>query len=74
MISAYKQYTELAGHSGKMLSPASSFPQFIWLPRLFNIQLYAEDHDLHHKVSNCNFAKRFSLWDKVFGTYLHKNN
>ena len=74
MLSAYKQYTELAGHSGKMLAPASSFPQCIWLPRLFNIQLYAEDHDWHHKASNCNFAKRFSLWDKVFGTYVHKNN
>ena len=73
MLSVYKQYTELSGHSGKMLEPGSSFPQFIWLPRMLNIQLYAEDHDLHHKVSNCNFAKRFSLWDKVFGTYvLHK--
>jgi sterol desaturase/sphingolipid hydroxylase (fatty acid hydroxylase superfamily) len=74
MISVYKQYTELAGHSGKQLAPASSFPQCIWLPRLLNIQLYAEDHDLHHKISNCNFAKRFSLWDKVFGTYYHKKN
>lgn len=72
MISVYKQYTELAGHSGKQLAPASSFPQCIWLPRLLNIHLYAEDHDLHHKTSNCNFAKRFSLWDKVFGTYTHK--
>ena len=72
MISVYKQYTELAGHSGKMLSPASSFPQCIWLPRLLNIELYAEDHDSHHKLSNCNFAKRFSLWDKIFGTYNNK--
>ena len=74
MISAYKQYTELAGHSGKMLAPASSFPQCIWLPRFFNIELYAEDHDLHHKINNCNYAKRFSLWDKVFGTYTHNVN
>jgi len=72
MISVYKQYTELAGHSGKKLSPASSFPQCIWLPRLLNIELYAEDHHMHHKLSNCNFAKRFSLWDKIFGTYTNK--
>jgi len=72
MISVYKQYSELAGHSGKMLAPVSSFPQCIWIPRLLNIELYAEDHDLHHKVSHCNFAKRFSLWDKIFGTYVHK--
>ena len=69
MISVYKQYTELAGHSGKMLAPASSFPQCIWLPRLLQIELYAEDHSAHHKLNNCNYAKRFSLWDKVFGTY-----
>jgi sphinganine C4-monooxygenase len=74
MISVYKQYTELAGHSGKMLAPASSFPQCIWLPRLLNIELYAEDHNAHHKLSRCNFAKRFSLWDKVFGTYNHDRN
>lgn len=70
MISVYKQYTELAGHSGRILSPASSFPQCIWIPRLLNIELYAENHDLHHKLNNCNFSKRFSLWDKIFGTYV----
>lgn len=69
MLSVYREYTELAGHSGKMLAPGSSFPQCIWIPRLLKIQLYAEDHNLHHKVGNCNFAKRFSLWDKLFGTY-----
>ena len=74
MISVYKQYTELAGHSGKMLAPASSFPQCIWLPRLLKIELYAEDHNSHHKLNKCNFAKRFSLWDKVFGTYNHDLN
>jgi sterol desaturase/sphingolipid hydroxylase (fatty acid hydroxylase superfamily) len=74
MISVYKQYTELAGHSGKMLAPASSFPQCIWLPRLLNIELYAEDHNSHHKLNKCNFAKRFSLWDKVFGTYNQDRN
>ena len=73
-LSVYKQYTELAGHSGKLLSPASSFPQCIWLPRLLNIELYAESHDMHHKVSNCNYAKRFSLWDNIFGTYVTPKN
>ena len=69
MISVYKQYTELAGHSGKRFSPASCFPQCIWIPRLLKIELYAEDHDIHHKLSIYNFSKRFSLWDKIFGTY-----
>jgi len=73
LLSVYKQYTELAGHSGKRLSPCSCFPQCIWLPRLLGIQLYSEDHYLHHRLNNYNFAKRFSLWDKLFGTYLHNN-
>lgn len=39
-----------------------------WLPRLFNFQLKVEeDHDLH-----CNYSKRFTLWDKVFGTFVEK--
>jgi len=69
MLATYKQYTELAGHSGKALAPSSCFPQCIWLPRILGIEGYAEDHDMHHRVSTCNFSKRFSLWDKVFGTH-----
>ena len=33
------------------------------------MELYVEDHDLHHLKGNCNFSKRFSLWDRVFGTF-----
>jgi len=69
MLSVYKQYTELAGHSGKKLSPSSSFPQCVWLPKILNIELYSEDHNMHHNLNNCNYSKRFSLWDKIFGTY-----
>jgi len=73
MMTVYKHYGEIAGHSGKKLSPSSSLPQCVWLPRLLNIELYAEDHDAHHKFNNCNYAKRFSLWDKLFGTYKKHN-
>jgi sterol desaturase/sphingolipid hydroxylase (fatty acid hydroxylase superfamily) len=69
MILMYKTYIEISGHVGKKLYPTSSFTQFMWLPKLFNIELYAEDHDIHHSKNNCNYSKRFSLWDKVFGTY-----
>lgn len=71
MILLYKTYIELSGHCGKKLYPVSSFLQFIWFPKLFGIELYAEDHDIHHSVNNCNYSKRFSLWDKMFGTF-HK--
>lgn len=67
-IIVYKNFIEISGHSGKILYPPS-FPQFMWLPKWLNIELYCEDHDTHHSVNNCNYSKRFSLWDKVFNTY-----
>jgi sterol desaturase/sphingolipid hydroxylase (fatty acid hydroxylase superfamily) len=69
-IIVYKNFIEISGHTGIISYPTSSFSQFMWLPILFNIQLYTEDHDNHHSLNNCNYSKRFSLWDKVFGTYV----
>jgi sterol desaturase/sphingolipid hydroxylase (fatty acid hydroxylase superfamily) len=68
-IAVYKTYIEVSGHCGKDLGNVSSFPQCIWLPKLLGIQLFSTDHDHHHAIGNANFSKRFSLWDKVFGTY-----
>mmetsp|Transcript_1662 Transcript_1662/g.2536 ORF Transcript_1662/g.2536 Transcript_1662/m.2536 type:complete len:303 (-) Transcript_1662:448-1356(-) len=64
----YKSYVEVAGHAG-IHTRASSFPQFVWLPRILGIALHTHDHDLHHIRSHANFSKRFTLWDKVFGTF-----
>jgi sterol desaturase/sphingolipid hydroxylase (fatty acid hydroxylase superfamily) len=69
MIIVYKNFIEISGHSGKKLYPTSCFSQFKWLPQWLNIELYTEDHDLHHSLNNCNYGKRFSLWDKLFNTY-----
>ena len=69
IITVYKSFVEISGHSGKQMYPTSSFSQCIWFPKLLNIELYTEDHDLHHSLNNCNYSKRFSLWDKVFQTY-----
>ena len=68
LIIIYKIFIEVSGHSGKNIN-SSSFPQFIWLPKLLTIDMYTEDHDTHHKLNNCNYAKRFTLWDKIFSTY-----
>lgn len=68
LIMNYKTFIEISGHCGKE-TKTSSFPQCIWLPRYLNIELYAKNHDLHHTSNNCNYSKRFSLWDKCFGTY-----
>lgn len=70
LLLVYKEFIEISGHCGKRLRPTSSFSQCIWLPRILNIQLHTEDHDLHHSMNNCNYSKRFSLWDKMFGTYI----
>ena len=67
---AYKTFVEIAGHAG-IETNSTSFPQAVVLPKLFGIEMRTNDHDLHHTSTGkpCNFAKRFTLWDKVFGTY-----
>ena len=69
LITTYLTHQEIGGHLGKKMYPTSCFAQCIWLPRFMNIELYTEDHDLHHKKINYNFGKRFALCDKIFGTY-----
>ena len=69
LITTYLTHQEIGGHLGKKMYPTSCFAQCIWLPRFLNIELYTEDHDLHHKKINCNFGKRFALCDKLFDTY-----
>ena len=64
----HKLVVELAGHSGTD-DNHSCFSQFIFIPRLLDIDLNKADHFLHHLSSTYNYSKRFSLWDKVFGTY-----
>jgi len=70
VLLGYKTFLEVAGHVGDIESKATSFPQFVYLPRWLGIELRTRDHDLHHAMGGrSNFSKRFILWDKVFGTY-----
>lgn len=69
VLTTYVSFQEIAGHLGKHMSPASSFIQFKWLPKYLDIELYTEDHDLHHTHFIYNFSKRFVIWDKFFGTF-----
>ena len=62
----YKTALEISGHIGK--GTTGSFIQCIYLPEALGISLYARDHALHHLHPTINFSKRFSLWDRVFGT------
>ena len=68
LIFWYKGFIEFSGHTGKN-NNAGSFPQCKWLPQLLRIELYSKDHNIHHTNSEYNFSKRFSIWDKLFGTY-----
>jgi sterol desaturase/sphingolipid hydroxylase (fatty acid hydroxylase superfamily) len=64
----YKTLLEVGGHLGKE-TKASSFSQCIWLPRYLGIELKTEEHNIHHRNPMRNFSKRFSIWDKAFGTF-----
>lgn len=70
----YKTFIEVAGHSG-FDTNGPSFPQFPLLPwickkmNFTTIVLYNKEHDWHHYKPTANFSKRFSLWDRIFGTY-----
>ncbi|HDY86814.1 MAG TPA: hypothetical protein ENH82_01720 [bacterium] len=54
---------------GKEMDKSSSCPQFYWLPKWLGWELKPADHYKHHTHFNCNYSKRFSLWDRTFGTY-----
>jgi sterol desaturase/sphingolipid hydroxylase (fatty acid hydroxylase superfamily) len=69
LLISYKVFIEIAGHAGRSSNRTTSFPQCIWLPRALGIELHAEDHNLHHVRPLVNYSKRFTLWDRVFGTY-----
>ncbi|CAI5746181.1 unnamed protein product [Peronospora destructor] len=68
LLFAYKTYVEVAGHSGLDIK-GFSFPQMPLLHNATSICLRVHDHDVHHAHPHWNFAKRFSLWDKLFRTY-----
>lgn len=64
----YKKIIETSGHMA-VFSRSTSFMQCMWIPKILNIELSSYDHYQHHVYSNYNYGKRFSLWDKIFGTY-----
>jgi sterol desaturase/sphingolipid hydroxylase (fatty acid hydroxylase superfamily) len=68
LLFAYKTYVEVAGHCGLEIK-GFSFPQMPLVSAATPFCLRVHDHDLHHTHPRWNFAKRFSLWDRVFGTF-----
>jgi sterol desaturase/sphingolipid hydroxylase (fatty acid hydroxylase superfamily) len=64
----YLLFQELYGHAG-VAHRGKNFGPAPWLPALLGFELRAEDHQRHHIQATCNFAKRFSIFDKLFGTW-----
>lgn len=58
---------ETFGHSGIAAHLTNPFLPFF---SLFGIDLSIEDHDLHHRKLVGNFGKQTRAWDKLFGTYI----
>lgn len=68
MLFAYKTYVEVAGHCGLEVK-GFCFPQMPLVSLIPLLRLCVRDHDLHHTHPKWNFAKRFSMWDKLFRTF-----
>ena len=74
LFMSYKTFIEVAGHAG-LDSRGPSFPQCPLLGWCTDgVILRTQDHDWHHTKPTCNFSKRFSLWDRLFGTYEEPNH
>lgn len=64
----YLLFQELYGHAG-VSHKGRNFGPAPWLPVLLGFELRSDDHQKHHIQASCNFSKRFSLFDKLFGTW-----
>ena len=68
LLSSYKTFVEVTGHVGVDFK-GHSFPMFPPLSYYLGIDIgTAAYHSLHHRYYTCNYSKRFTLWDRVFGT------
>ena len=68
IVKTYLLFQELYGHAG-VTHRGRNFGPAPFLVQWLGIELRAEDHQRHHIKASCNFSKRFSFFDKVFGTW-----
>ena len=64
----YLLFQEFFGHAG-CENKGRNFGPAPWLAKWLDIELRAEDHQRHHVRADLNFSKRFSLFDRLFGTW-----
>ena len=64
----YLLFQEFYGHAG-VEHRGRNFGPAPGVARALGIELRAEDHQRHHISAHVNFSKRFSLFDRLFGTW-----
>jgi alkylglycerol monooxygenase len=67
LLVTYAHTVECTGHTALSWSPPTMWRT---LPIALGVELYGTDHTRHHKHPNSNYSKRFSLWDRLGGTYV----
>ena len=72
LAKTYLLFQELYGHAG-VEHRGRCFGPAPFLVSALGIDLHAEDHRRHHIQASVNFSKRFSLWDKLAGTWYAEN-
>lgn len=65
---AYLLFQEFYGHAG-VVHKGRNFGPAPFLAQLVGCELRAVDHQRHHIQASCNFGKRFSLFDRLCGTW-----
>ena len=68
LVKSYLLFQELYGHAG-VVHRGKCFGPFPWLVSGLGIELTSSDHQPHHIRSDVNYCKRFSLYDRAFGTW-----
>ena len=64
----YLLFQELYGHAG-VENRGRNFGPAPWLATWLGLELRSEDHQHHHVRGDVNFSKRFSLFDRLAGTW-----
>jgi sterol desaturase/sphingolipid hydroxylase (fatty acid hydroxylase superfamily) len=68
IVKAYLLFQEAYGHAG-CAHRGRNFGPAPWVVQAMGVELRSEDHQLHHIRAGVNFSKRFSLFDRLGGTY-----
>lgn len=71
-IYGYITCGEQLGHVDSAFANCHPIPASLIFHGVLGMEGYTEkDHNLHHVITSCNFSKRLSVWDCVFGSRIY---